>query len=118
MPHFAPPGIHHGPAEGYYEGGENNRNDILVWSGQPRPDDAAVGSGMTSASQFPIGFLGEANGVGYTILGVEVLDFQANDGRSFVLGHDSEPISLLDRSSRFKPLPLQPPKDCEHAPLD
>jgi hypothetical protein len=90
---FAPPGIHHGPAEGYYDGGENNRNDILLWSVQPKPDDNAVGSGMTFAFQFPIGFVGDANDVGYTVLGDAVRDFQAiqkpvftNDGRTVYWG--------------------------------
>ena len=94
---FAPVGIHHQPAEGYYDGGEGNTNDILVWSVQPRPSDTVVGDGMTFAFQFPLEFVGNSNdGLTYTILsfqGLEVRDFQtiqkpvfANEGRSLYWG--------------------------------
>jgi hypothetical protein len=90
---FAPPGIYHSPVEGYYDGGEHNTNDILVWSVQPKPEDEVVGPGMTFAFQFPVVFSGEASGLAYTILGTEVRDFQAiqkpvfaNEGRSMYWG--------------------------------
>lgn len=90
---FAPPGIHHAPEEGYYEGGENNRNDILVWSVQPKPDDDVVGSGGQFAFQFPIGFAGVPDGIGYIQLGNDNRDFQTiqkpvftNGGRSLYWG--------------------------------
>jgi hypothetical protein len=91
---FAPPGIYHSPAEGYYDGGELNTNDILVWSVRPKPDDEAVGTGMTFVFQFPITFSGKATGLAYTILGTEARDFQAiqkpvftNEGRSMYWGN-------------------------------
>lgn len=90
---FAPPGIHYAPREGYYDGGENNRNDVIVWSVQPKPDDETVGPGATFAFQFPIVFPGNAGDVGYTQLGTDVRDFQAiqkpvftNEGRSMYWG--------------------------------
>jgi hypothetical protein len=90
---FAPPGVYHSPREGYYDGGENNRNDILVWSVQPKPDDDSVGPGQTFAFQFPIGFSGDAYGVSFTALGTDVRDFQAiqkpvftNEGRTMYWG--------------------------------
>jgi hypothetical protein len=73
---FSPLGIYHSPKEGYYTGGENNRNDVLVWSVQPKPDDLNVGEGATFGFQFPIGFLGEPNNLSYISLG-QALDFQA-----------------------------------------
>jgi hypothetical protein len=73
---FAPPGIYHSPKEGYYTGGENNRNDVLVWSVQPKKNDTNVGLGATFGFQFPIGFLGEPDNLSYTNLG-QALDFQA-----------------------------------------
>lgn len=90
---FAPLGIFHGPAEGYYDGGENNRNDIIVWSVQPKPTDTSVGPGQTFAFQFPIGFSGSSAGLAYTQLGTQVKDFQAiqkptfaDDGRTLYWG--------------------------------
>jgi hypothetical protein len=91
---FAPPGIKHSPAEGYYDGGELNINDILVWSVRPKPDDENVGVGMTFAFQFPITFSGKASGLAYTVLGTEARDFQAvqkpvftNEGRTMYWGN-------------------------------
>lgn len=91
---FAPLGIHYNPAEGYYDGGQNNRNDILVWSVQPKPSDTSVGPGATFAFQFPIGFSGNPDGLSYTPLGTTVKDFQAiqkpiftNEGRTMYWGN-------------------------------
>lgn len=90
---FAPLGIFLNPAEGYYDGGQNNRNDILVWSVQPKPNDTAVGPGVIFAFQLPIGFNGDKTGLGYTRLGDDVKDFQAiqkpllaDEGRSLFWG--------------------------------
>ena len=90
---FAPPGFHHAPAEGFYEGGENNRNDILVWSVQPKPEDLSVGPGSIFAFQFPIDFEGSNSTLKYNVLGDTVRDFQAiqkpvfaNEGRSMYWG--------------------------------
>lgn len=90
---FAPPGIFHAPEEGYYEGGENNRNDIIIWSLTNKPDDKVVGGGAYYAFQFPIGFTGSADGIAYIQLGQDIRDFQAiakpvltNGGRSMYWG--------------------------------
>ena len=91
---FAPLGIYHSPAEGYYDGGEFNRQDILVWSVQPKPLDEEVGDGKTFAFQFPLVFDGiTSDGLNYTELGTSARDFQAiqkpifaNEGRSLYLG--------------------------------
>ena len=103
---FAPLGIKHSPTpEGYYQGGEKNRNDMLVWSLKPKFDDQTVGGGATFAFQFPIGFdftnvdasatnvtSSEAQ-LGYTLLGSDIRDFQsivkpvfANGGLSMYWG--------------------------------
>lgn len=91
---FAPLGIFHNPAEGYYDGGKSNRNDIMVWSVQPKPTDNVVGPGITFAFQFPIGFAaGGVTGLSYTRLGEDIKDFQAiqkpvfaDEGRSLYWG--------------------------------
>ena len=75
---FGPLGIYHNPEEGYYDGGEGNRNDIVVWSVQPKPSDFVVGPGTIFGFQFPLGFTGQLDGVGYT-----VLDFELNKSRDF-----------------------------------
>jgi hypothetical protein len=53
---YASPGIYHSPVEGYYDGGEGNQNDILVWAYTAKPTDVKVGTGGLFAFQFPIGF--------------------------------------------------------------
>ena len=91
---FAPLGIYHNPQpEGNFDGGEKNKNDLIVWSVKPKFDDATVGKGATFAFQFPIdydftnpanaGTIGGTNTTGllqqalaYTQLG-EVRDFQS-----------------------------------------
>jgi hypothetical protein len=91
---FAPPGIFHAPEEGYYDGGENNRNDIIIWSlSHTTKSDGTVGDGAYYAFQFPIGFTGSADGIAYIQLGQDIRDFQAiakpvltNGGRSLYWG--------------------------------
>jgi hypothetical protein len=92
---FAPLGIYYNPAEGYYDGGENNRNDILVWSVGPKPNETSVGPGATFAFQFPIDFAshGDTSDLTYAALGNDVKDFQAiqkpvltNEGRTLYWG--------------------------------
>ncbi len=91
---FAPLGIFHNPAEGYYDGGKNNRNDILVWSVQPKPSATSVAPGATFAFQFPIGFAaGGVTNLAYTKLGNDAKEFQtiqrpvfADLGRSLYWG--------------------------------
>jgi hypothetical protein len=89
---FAPLGIHHAPAEGYYDGGQNNRNDILVWSFRQMPDDISVSPGATFVFQFPIGFNGEMHHVSFSRLGNADRNFRtiarptfASDGLSLYL---------------------------------
>ena len=91
---FAPLGIFHSPDEGYYDGGQSNTNDILVWSVQPKPNDTSVGPGATFVFQFPRGFPAVAGvSVGSALLGTDVKNFQAitrpvitNRGRSMYWG--------------------------------
>jgi hypothetical protein len=90
---FAPPGIFHAPEEGYYDGGQNNRNDIIIWSLTSTKNVTGVGDGAYYAFQFPIGFTGSADGIAYIQLGQEIRDFQAiakpvvtNGGRSMYWG--------------------------------
>jgi outer membrane protein assembly factor BamB len=89
---FAPLGIHHAPAEGYYDGGQENRNDILVWSFRPMPNETSVAAGAMFGFQFPIGFSGQQE-VGLFRLGGDDREFRAisrpvfaNDGRSLYIG--------------------------------
>jgi hypothetical protein len=90
---FAPPGIFHAPEEGCYDGGEDNRNDVVVWSLTNKPTDIVVGDGACYAFQFPIGFPGSADGIACIQLGQDIRDFQAitkpvltNGGRSLYWG--------------------------------
>lgn len=90
---FSPLAIFHNPAEGYYDGGQSNRNDILVWSVTPKPIDTSVGPGATFAFQFPTSFSGDPTSLSYTALGDEVKDFQTiqkplivDDGRTMYWG--------------------------------
>ena len=68
---FAPPGIYHSPIEGNYDdaAGRNNRNDIIMWTVQPKPSDDFVGLGNTFAFQFPLDFSGNATDASYILLG-------------------------------------------------
>lgn len=67
---YAPPGIYFDPQEGYYPGGSGNSNDIVMWAYRPRSTETTVGSGLTMAFQFPIGFTGEATDLAITTLSV------------------------------------------------
>ena len=49
---FAPLDIAHSPIRGNYDGGESNRNDLLVWGSASSPSQ----SGHTYAFQFPANF--------------------------------------------------------------
>jgi hypothetical protein len=88
---FGAVGIFHNPSEGYYDGdnGLNNRNDMIMWCQQPKPDDQSIGAGAMFGFQFPVGFTGDAADFEYFQLGDEPRDFQsgrppvmANEGRS------------------------------------
>jgi hypothetical protein len=54
---FSPPGIYHNPAEGYYDGGQGNTNDLVIWSFAPKPLESQVGIGAAFIFQFPIGYV-------------------------------------------------------------
>lgn len=53
---FSPPGIFHNPEEGFYDGGQGNTNDIVVWGHAPNPLENRVGFGSSFVFQFPIGY--------------------------------------------------------------
>ena len=74
---FSPPGIYHNPAEGFYDGGEGNTNDIVVWSFAITDSSNSV-SGAKFAFQFPIGFDGTTTGVGYTLLDEALTAYRSN----------------------------------------
>ena len=61
---FTPPGIYHNPEEGYFDGGQFNTNDIIVWAHAPSPLQVGVGTGASFAFQFPIGFVSPSFAVG------------------------------------------------------
>jgi hypothetical protein len=54
---FTPPGIFHKPEEGYYDGGQGNTNDIVLWGHAPNPADARVGNGASFVFQFPVNYV-------------------------------------------------------------
>ncbi|CAB9525684.1 expressed unknown protein [Seminavis robusta] len=54
---FSPPGIYHRPEEGYYDGGQGNTNDIVLWSHAPNPAEDRVGFGAAFVFQFPLGYV-------------------------------------------------------------
>jgi hypothetical protein len=93
---FGAVGIFHNPSEGYYDGanGVNNRNDMIMWCQQPKPEDATIDDGAMFGFQFPVGFTGiNASDIGYFQLGDEPRDFQSdkppvitNEGRSAYWG--------------------------------
>jgi len=58
---FSPPGVFYNPREGYYQGGFENRNDLVVWAYRPRIDEVGVGLSSSFAFQFPIGFVGDSD---------------------------------------------------------
>ena len=54
---YSPPGIARNPAQGYYDGGLANRNDLLVWAYRPLFNSSAVGNNTaTFGFQLPAGF--------------------------------------------------------------
>mmetsp|Transcript_12023 Transcript_12023/g.18960 ORF Transcript_12023/g.18960 Transcript_12023/m.18960 type:complete len:558 (+) Transcript_12023:90-1763(+) len=88
---FAPPGIFHNPAEGFYDGsnGVGNRNDVIMWANAVKPDATEIGTGSTFVFQFPVGFADTSDGVGFLVLGDVERDFLGetapvitNEGRS------------------------------------
>ena len=68
---FGPPGIYHSPLGGYYEGGESNTNDFVMFSAAPQQFATSIGEGALYGFQFPRGFQDgdDTTGVGYIQLG-------------------------------------------------
>jgi hypothetical protein len=85
---FGPIGIFKNPSEGYYDGGELNQNDMLVWAFDTAGDATAAGNGAMFGYQQPVGYA--FDGVGLEVLELGGLrDWQAstapvltNSGRS------------------------------------
>ena len=50
---FAPPGIYHNPAQGWYDGGEGNFNDMIMWTVSPPPFATSIGEGLLFGFQYP-----------------------------------------------------------------
>jgi hypothetical protein len=71
---FAPIGIFHNPAEGFYDpiegvaDGTANTNDMLMWGTAPEVSGTTVPNGFTFGFQFPVDF-GDAEDVDYFVLG-------------------------------------------------
>lgn len=51
---FSPIGAYHQPAEGYYDGGEGNTNDMFVWSFATARNASTVGVGQIFGFQLPM----------------------------------------------------------------
>jgi hypothetical protein len=85
---FSPIGIFKNPSEGYYDGGELNQNDMLVWAFDTAGGATAAGDGSMFGYQQPVGYA--FDGVGLEVLELGGLrDWQAstapvltNSGRS------------------------------------
>lgn len=88
---FSPIGYFHNPAEGYYTGGEDNRNDMFLFCWDTPRGAATVGEndGRIFAVQFPKDYAYDGNGLTFFPLG-NTTDFQSpnppvlsNAGRSY-----------------------------------
>jgi plastocyanin len=88
---FAPPGIFHNPAEGFYDGGNGvgNMNDVIMWANAVQPGATTIGTGTTYVFQFPVGFDNTAVDIGFFVLGDMAREFLGasapvitNEGRS------------------------------------
>jgi hypothetical protein len=65
------------PSEGYYDGGELNRNDMLVWAFDTAGDATSAGAGNMFGYQQPVGYA--FDGVGLEVLELGGLrDWQAS----------------------------------------
>jgi uncharacterized surface protein with fasciclin (FAS1) repeats len=90
---LSPPGIYHNPSKGPYEGGEFNRNDVVVWGNKPIPGETGVLAGSASyAFQLPDGLPG-SNPDPTVVTLLADTDFQADapplitdDGQSMYWG--------------------------------
>jgi hypothetical protein len=72
---FSTIGYYHNPTYGYYDGGENNTNDIFIWAFETVRDANAVDTGQTFAFQMsmdPAGIMEVA------LLRIEARTFQAS----------------------------------------
>jgi hypothetical protein len=72
---FSPLGYYHKPNYGYYDGGENNTNDIFIWAFDTAKDATQVGTGQMFAFQMPMDPAGE---MAVALLGTQFRDFQAS----------------------------------------
>jgi hypothetical protein len=70
---FSPLGVYHRPALGYYDGGENNTNDIFIWAFDTAKDSTMVGAGAMFGFQMPVGAAGN-----YSVVLMGDRDFQAS----------------------------------------
>lgn len=85
---FSPIGIFHDPVEGYYDGGESNQNDMLIWAFDTAGGATVAGDGTMFGYQQPLGYAFDGVGLEVLVLG-GVRDWQAstapvltNSGRS------------------------------------
>jgi len=76
---FTPPGIFHNPEEGYYDGGQGNTNDIVVWGFAPNPLNDRVGDGSSFVFQFPIGYASSNQASSMYRQSYQTVDAQLND---------------------------------------
>jgi hypothetical protein len=66
---FSPIGIFKNPSEGYYDGGELNQNDMLVWSFDTAGDATAAEDGNMFGYQQPVGYAFDGVGLEVLMLG-------------------------------------------------
>jgi hypothetical protein len=63
---FSPIGLYKRPSEGYYDGGEGNQNDMLVWAHDTVGGATTAGDGAMFGYQQPLGYA--FDGVGLAVL--------------------------------------------------
>jgi hypothetical protein len=63
---FSPIGIYKNPSEGYYDGGEGNQNDMLIWSFDTSGTATQAEAGAMFGYQQPLGYA--FDGVGLEVL--------------------------------------------------
>ena len=88
---FSPIGVFHNPAEGYYEGGQDNTNDMFLFCWDTPISATRVGDtdGRLFGVQFPTNYTGDGQGLSFFPLGGR-MEFQSpnapvltNFGRSY-----------------------------------
>ena len=102
---YSPPGVFHNPDEGYYDGGEDNRNDIIIWGFDTAGNVTEVGNGTMFAYQQPLGYEFDGDGLVVLELGgprawqASTAPVLTNRGRSMYWSHTKSSARCWDGAS-------------------